>query len=275
MPRRRHKYRPKQQEKEKPAFFFAKDHGKEPIGAWQPLAAEVLPQNKSLANAKMAANDLLETAKCAIQDTQPEEALANQSKALEWYNQIIEADVSDIEVIQETIEHFCEQLQQLDFSCGHRIIRPFGQQQTLVNLGASFHQLNFREQVKLILRAVIQHSPLPERQELPAGQYEQIDLVTAWTDYLFSLLNLLPEQPYLLTGTTTNILSSASEIEEIEEDENDEDDTDEDNPPEIIETDNPSDTSNELIVLPENEPPASTENVGFFRRFFNRLFGRD
>ncbi|MEN0046550.1 MAG: hypothetical protein AAF806_05805 [Bacteroidota bacterium] len=213
MPRRRRKYRPPQQELEKAVPFFAKATAKEELPTVVQTIKEPIKQQSAIEQTKTQVAQLLYAAKYTIKNSQPESAATNQQRALELYNRMIEADVSDIEKIKTQLERFCECLEGSEFICGQRIMRSYGQSNRVINLGHVFNQSSEFKRVEILLKAVIQNCGLSARQQLSASQKEQSNSAEAWANYIFTLLDLLPDQPYLTRETPIHFTTTITEEE--------------------------------------------------------------
>lgn len=152
----------------------------------------------------MAALAKLNAVKRAIQHAQPEQAQTQQSKALKLANQMLAADIGDIEVIQDAVERICRTLVENRFICGVTVNKSFGSKQQDIQLGFSFKSMSPEDQVNALLRAAVGATTLPEWHGMPTSDSNNTGRAEAWVDYFCALLRLLPERPYLITGTPTN-----------------------------------------------------------------------
>lgn len=230
MPRRRRKYRRPRKEQEKPEGpFFARSREEAPVsglleGKGERAASkrrEVKGRERGIdAGAKIepvrkAVLGVLHAVECAIADSQPDQALVNQSRALELANKMLAADIWDISVLQQAVKRIAKTVGEGQFFCGNQIGYHYGRKGSLINLGYGFKQHGFGEQVYAMLKATVRQSELPELYGMPVGGYEHTDPACAWTEYLCLLLNSLPDRPLLITGTVPDWLPP--QPEEVEE----------------------------------------------------------
>lgn len=248
MPRRRRKHRPPQKELEKaPATFF--QTGKEEATELSILkrVEQAGLEASSLENIKMAACQTLNSLLAGISDGPPESLSIQQSKALELASQLLAADIYNLDVVQSAITAILKTTKESQFDSGLCIHRHYGQSKGKIQLGAAFQDLSDEQQVYALIKAAVQATNLPELPNSPAGSYEDQTTAEKWTKYIFLLLGLLPEEPYLTTGTP--IQTDSPVIIPPEEEANNEDDD------------------------PEADAPSSLVNRG--RDFLSRIFRRE
>jgi len=212
MSRRRRKHRPQLPEQETPTPFFVKSQGKEQIAVFmQPVQAQIIHKIEA-DEVKMAALAKLHAVKQAIGHSQPERALIQQSKALELANQMLAADMGDIAVIQDAVERICQTLTESRFICGVAVNKSFGSKQKDIQLGFSFKNLGTEEQINALLCAAVRATALPELHGTPTSDRDNRGRPEAWVDYFCALLRVLPERPYVITGTPTNRMPPSLEL---------------------------------------------------------------
>ncbi|MEM7373509.1 MAG: hypothetical protein AAF587_33085 [Bacteroidota bacterium] len=205
MPRRRRKYRPPQQEPEKPTPFFTKTKREEGEYARQAANSPSSLQTKDcIQEAHLFALQKLQAVSCILHQSQPDLALLNQSKALELANQLLASDIWQISVLQQAIDNILQQLKNAQFICTGRIHHAFGGKKQCIRLGDEVHTLSLKQQVREILSATIKATTLPELHGPPIRTTDQTDPSANWLLYICRLLDLLPEQPFLITGTPEN-----------------------------------------------------------------------
>ena len=237
MPRRR-KYRrkPIEQEKEKPFFSRQQDILLSPKQVHKDVEAYVV--QKELEEIKTAVWNKLCQLKMALKYQHPDDPYESQSKALELSNQLLAADIWEVNLIIQSLEGIKNTIQSSRFICGTTISQPYGKQQSVINLGQHFNQLNPERQFYYFLKTVISHTTLPDRYGQPVDRYQSENPNQAWVDYISALCKLLPGQPYLITGSPTNHQPGGETLEEIQEEE-------ENNPPETLVPTNTLNTTEE------------------------------
>lgn len=212
---RRRKRRPVLQDQERiTSPFFVKSKQEEAVG----VLAQTIPAEKNLPSpieaVQSEAINLLNWVCAAIRDGHSDQAAAQQSKALKLAHQMLAADIRQLEWLQDAMYQIKATIHSSKFSCGTSIFRSYGDHAKVIDLGHSFPQLNTDKQVFALIHAAIKNTSLPEFHSAPSGRYEAMNPTTAWTDYIFTLLQLLPEKPYIVTGTPTNWMPPRPEEEE-------------------------------------------------------------
>ncbi len=219
MPRRRRKYRRPQKEQEKLRLTFFQSVEGQAIPSWLQRETAVLAEQAKINEVKEEACCMLKTVYIAIGHSQPDQALIQQSKALELANQMLMADLDDIGVLQTSLCAMMETLKTSRYLSEGMIHRPFGRQApSSIQLGTSFLNLTRKDQLYTLLKATAQATTLETLQPYPVGKYEKQDSPTLWTQYIYQLLALLPYRPYLITGSATNTMPGEIQKEELEED---------------------------------------------------------
>ncbi len=214
MSRRRRKFRPLSKEQESPAPFFVKLHPKEhQVTLVQPVKEQVIKSTGAEVIRELALKKLY-AAKHAIAAASLDQPQVKQSKALELAQQMLAANISDIGVIHEALVQICLTLSESRFVCGVSVSRTFGSKQKEIQLGHSFKLLNPENQLHRLLLVAIRATNLPECDGLPASENEFTDLNQAWENYILHLLKLLPDQPYLITGTPYNRMPPTPDLEQ-------------------------------------------------------------
>lgn len=144
-----------------------------------------------------------------IQDSQPDQALVNQSKALEWANQYVDGDIFHIEYIKRVLQSLHHTLCNKEFTCSPTDLPP-----NCVYVGQDFAGLASSQQLTQLIQQALAATPLPTRVGLPTSGYEHRSDLETWSGFVFGLWELLPEKPYLITGTPTNPLEKEAEAPE-------------------------------------------------------------
>jgi len=219
MPHHRKKYTPQKKEQKKAPNTFFQSNQKE--------TAILLPRNKNitkqqnLSTIKSATQHLLKKLKQNLQNTQPEQAQLNQSKALELANQLLAADIYQIQYIQQAVDKICTTLQESHYTDGLCIQRQYGKTKRSIQLSKNWQQLPIQQQVYTLLEQTIKASKLPPLPNPAVGTYTDSPSSEKWAKYVVELIQLLPQQPLLITGTPTswNPLIQQEEEDEKEEEE--------------------------------------------------------
>ncbi len=147
-----------------------------------------------------------------LKDSYPEQAQANQSKAIEWAHQYVDGEIAHIGCILSLLSSLHNSLCENEFTCSSS-----QSPSNCMYVGQDFQELPYDQQIKKLLRQALSAVSLPTRQGLPISGYEHLSLEDAWCGYILGLIELLPEQPYIITGTPTNP-PVKEELEEPEDD---------------------------------------------------------
>lgn len=212
----------------------------------QKAAATLLPQTQqitkqqNIAPIKITTLQLLEALKQSIQNTQPEQAQLNQSKALELANQLLAADIYQIQYIQQALDKVCATLHESHYTDGLRIQQQYGKTQRNIQLGQNWRQLPVHQQIYTLLEQTIKASQLSPLPNPAVRSYPETPTPEKWTRYMVHLMQLLPQKPLLLTGTPTSWMPLKPKDPSTAEEEETEEENEPINPDDSAEGDNES-----------------------------------